>query len=219
MNIIPRSRPVKFAALAVYLLAVIFLATSACAPATDAPTKSTAAKSARFVETDNWWSIEIPDNWQAIRIELDGDRTIIKDWATFPRRKSKPTRDLHSTAVTYEFHEGPSCRECAVTDRARVTVTAQPLTDIEVRGTEMSTSLQAAPGIQGFTQRTFVCDGTDCIAIAYVSHGIHVGAELRPAPAQQRLYELRTSVPVQRLEDFKSVFEHALTSFRTETRT
>lgn len=219
MSFSPRCRPAVLATLAIGALAVLFLASSACAPAIDAPTDSTAAQSVRFVETDDWWSIEIPANWQAIRIELDGDRTVIKDWATVPSDGARPMRDLHSTGVTYEFHEGPSCRECTVTDRARVTVTAQPLTDMEARERELSASLQAAPGIEDFRQRTFVCDSASCIAIAYVSQGVQIGTELRPAPSQQRLYELRTTVPVQRLEDFKSVFEHSLASFRTGPRT
>lgn len=218
MNSISRCRPVLPTALALCALAALLLATSACAPTTDAPTESTAAQSVRFVETDDWWSIEIPGNWQAVRIELDGDRTAINDWPAVPSPETKPMRDLHSTGVTYEFHEGPPCRECAVTDRARVTVTAQPLTDMKAQERELSASLQAAPNIEDFTKRTFICDGADCIAIAYVSQGIQIGTELRPAPSQQRLYELRTTVPVQRLEDFKSVFEHSLASFRIGPR-
>ncbi|RIK11228.1 MAG: hypothetical protein DCC49_01410 [Acidobacteria bacterium] len=218
MNYRPRFHLAPGAALAVGALALLLFATSACAQKTRAPTESTSAQSVRFVETDGWWSIEIPGNWQAVRIELDGDRTLIDDWAVPPSPNSRPMRDQNSTGVTYEFHEGAPCRQCTVTDRARITVSARPLTDVRALEHEISMSLQGAPGISDFTTRTFACDGLECVAFAYVSQGVWLGNELRPSIGQQRVYELRTAVPVQRFNDLDPVFRHSLASFRTEPR-
>lgn len=215
---IPRCQPPLRAALSVCALVSLVLSAASCSSKTGAPTDSTAAQSVRFVETDGWWSIEIPGNWQAVRIELDGDRTVIHDWPAAPSPGSRPMRDLNSTGVTYEFHEGTHCRQCTVIDRARVTVAAQPMTDVKALEREVSATLRASPGVQDFTARTFTCDGAECVAIAYVSQGVQVSTELRPAPAQERVYELRTTVPVQRLDDFKPVFERSLASFRAESR-